>query len=262
MPSLKNRNILVTGGAGFGVGGGVCEAVVQAGGRLIINDLDGDAANAAVERFEGAIAIQGDIRDSAEVERIFNQIEAEVGVCHGLVNNAGVGLNRPAHEASEQEFDRIFGVNARGLWLVSRAFVAQLLEAEAVGHIVNVSSVHAIETNPGNAIYASTKAAVAGLTRGMALELGKHHIRVNAIAPGFVHSEQGLQIIRTWSDDPEKWVHDYRVNQQALPYFIDAVDCGNAAVFLLSDLSRSITGQTIYVDAGSTSMIFGNDVIP
>jgi enoyl-[acyl-carrier-protein] reductase (NADH) len=95
----------------------------------------------------------------------------------------------------------------------------------------------------------------------MALDLGKYNIRVNAIGPGYVHSEQGMDIIGQWADDPEEWVDNYRRNCQALPYLIDAVDCGNLAAFLLSDLARSITGQTIYVDAGATSMIFGNDVI-
>ena len=261
MLSLKDRNILVTGGGGFGVGGGVCDAVAQAGGRLIINDLDGEAADAAARKYEGSHAIQGDVRNPSDVERMFTTIKTECGILHGLVNNAGVGLNKPAHEASEEDFDRIYGVDVRGLWLVSRAFVAQLLDNGVVGHIVNISSVHAMATNRGYAVYASAKAAVSGLTRGMALELGEHHIRVNAVAPGYVHSEQGMDIIRMWSDDPEKWVNDYRRNQQALPYFIDAVDCGHATVFLLSELSRSITGQTIYVDAGSTSMIFGNDFI-
>lgn len=261
MLTLEGKNILVTGGGGFGVGGGVCHAVAEAGGRLIINDLDGDAARKAAAKYPGALAVEGDVSRADDVERMFEAVVRDCGVVHGLVNSAGVGLNRPAHEASEDEFDQLYDVDVRGLWLVSRAFVGQLLEAETVGHIVNISSVHALATNRGYAVYASAKAAVSGLTRGMALELGEHHIRVNAVAPGYVHSEQGMEIIRMWSDDPDQWVNDYRQNQQALPYFINAVDCGHAAVFLLSDLSRSITGQTIYVDAGATSMIFGNDMI-
>ncbi len=95
----------------------------------------------------------------------------------------------------------------------------------------------------------------------MAYELGKHDIRVNAIAPGLVHAEQNYDLIKTWADDPQKWEADFVQNQQAIPRLIQPVDCGNVAAFLLSDLSRSVTGQTIYVDAGTTIMIFGRDFV-
>jgi len=261
MLSLEGKNILVTGGGGFGVGAGVCDAVAAAGGRLIINELDFDVADIAAGKYPAAVAIAGDVSKPADVKHMFSTLERQVGVVHGLVNNAGVGLNKPAHLATEEEFDRLYDIDVRGLWLVSKAFVKQLLDAKEVGHIVNIASVHAYSTNPGYAIYASAKSAVAGLTRGMALDLGKHEIRVNAIGPGYVHSEQGMEIIAQWADDAEAWIDNYRRNCQALPYLIDAVDCGNLVAFLLSDLARSITGQTIYVDAGATGMIFGNDVI-
>ncbi|HUF11284.1 MAG TPA: SDR family oxidoreductase [Rhodothermales bacterium] len=261
MLTLDGKNILVTGGGGYGVGAGVCQAVAEAGGRLIINELDLDVAQSAADKYPGAIAIEGDVSKSEQVNRMFTTLVRQCGVLHGLVNNAGVGLNKPAHEATEEEFDRIYAIDVRGLWLVSKAFIKQLVGAKQVGHIVNIASVHAHSTNPGYAIYASAKSAVAGLTKGMALDLGKYKIRVNAVAPGYVHSEQGMGIIAQWADDAEAWIDNYRRNCQALPYLIDAVDCGYAVAFLLSDLSRSITGQTIYVDAGATSMVFGNDVI-
>lgn len=261
MLSLEHKNILVTGGGGVGVGAGVCHAIAEAGGRLIINELTLESAQVAVDKYPGALAIAGDVSKPEDVKHMFATLKRQCGTVHGLVNNAGVGLNKPAHEATEEDFDRIYNIDVRGLWLVSKAFVKQLLDAEEVGHIVNIASVHSYATNPGYAIYASAKSAVAGLTRGMALDLGKHSIRVNAIGPGYVHSEQGMDIITQWADDAEAWIDNYRRNCQALPYLIDAVDCGNLVAFLLSDLARSITGQTIYVDAGATSMIFGNDVI-
>lgn len=261
MLSLENKNILVTGGGGYGVGAGVCEAVANAGGRLIINELDFEVAHFAAGKYPGAVAVAGDVSKPEDVKRMFSTLQRQVGVVHGLVNNAGVGLNKPAHEATEEDFDRIYHIDVRGLWLVSKAFVKLLIDEQEVGHIVNVASVHSYSTNPGYAIYASAKSAVAGLTRGMALDLGKHKIRVNAIGPGYVHSEQGMDIIAQWADDAAAWIDNYRRNCQALPYLIDAIDCGNLTAFLLSDLARSITGQTIYVDAGATCMIFGNDVI-
>lgn len=256
---FTGKNILVTGGGGFGVGAGICEAVAASGARLIVNDVRADAAADMAAKYEGAISIAGDVSSAEDVQRIFSELKEKIGVIHGLVNNAGVGLNKLAHEATETEFDRLFDIDVKGLWLMSRAFVHQLLQAKAVGHIVNIASVHSHSTNAGYSLYSSAKSAVSGLTRGMALDLGRHLIRVNAVAPGYVHSEQGFEIIATWSDDPKQWAEDYRMNQQALPYFVDAVDCGNTSVFLMSDLSRSISGQTIYVDNGATSMIFNRD---
>ncbi len=254
--NLEGKNVLVTGGAGFGVGAGVCQAIAESGARLVVNDLDGVAAAKTAARYPGTLAIAGDIGKSEDVERIFAEAKVHCGVLHGVVNNAGVGLNKPAHEATEADFDRLFGIDVRGLWLVSKVFTNQLLETKEVGHIVNIASVHAHSTNAGYALYAAAKSAVTGLTRGMALDLGQHLIRVNAIAPGYVHSEQGFEIIRTWADDPQAWADTCRTDQQALPYFLDAVDCGYTAVFLLSNLSRGITGQTIFVDNGTTSMVF------
>jgi NAD(P)-dependent dehydrogenase (short-subunit alcohol dehydrogenase family) len=109
------------------------------------------------------------------------------------------------------------------------------------------------------ALYSTTKNAIRGLTMGMAVELGKHNIRVNAVGPGYVHAEQNFDLIRTWTDDPEGWVDQYRKYQQAIERFIDPVDVGNVVAFLLSDLARAITGQVIYVDNGATSLLFNRD---
>lgn len=256
---LSEKYILVTGGAGFGVGAGVCKAVAAAGARLIVNDLKLEEAQKAAEQYPGAVAIAGDVSQPEAVERMFRELNERCGLIHGLVNNAGVGLYKPSHEASEADFDRIFNIDVRGLWLMSKAFTHQLLEGQAAGAIVNVASVHARATSPGYAIYSSAKAAVEGLTRGMASDLGKHSIRVNAVAPGYVHSEQGFELIRGWTADPQQWVDDFRLKYQCLPHFIDAEDCGHAAAFLLSELSKSITGTCMTVDAGTTALVVGRD---
>src|SRR5690606_14204073 len=129
----------------------------------------------------------GDVSRYADVEAMFNRLEKEVGLIHGLVNNAGIGLSKPFHEASEEVFDNLYDVDVKGVWIISKFFVRQLLKNNSPGSIVNVSSVHARSAIWRYAIYASAKSAVEGLTRGMAVELGKHEIRVNAIAPGYVH---------------------------------------------------------------------------
>ena len=256
--NLKDKNILVTGGAGYGVASGICKALSESGARLIINEKNEEKIDEALKAYPAAISAIGDISKHADVEAIFNRLEKEVGLIHGLVNNAGIGLSKPFHEATEEEFDNLYDVDVKGVWMMSKFFVKQLLKNNSVGSIVNVSSVHARSTILRYAIYASAKSAVEGLTRGMAVELGKHDIRVNAIAPGYVHAEQNYDLLRTWTSDPEQWVRDYIENEQVIHRAIKAEDCGYTAAFLLSDLSRSITGQTIYVDNGDTIKLLGS----
>ena len=187
---LSEQTVLVTGGAGKGVGGGVCEAIAASGARLLINDVRADEAEVAAQSYPNAFAVPGDISDPDEVKRLFTTIKKEYGLVQGLVNNAGVGLTKPFREATVPEFERIYGINVQGLWMMSRAFVEQLVAARAFGCIVNVSSIHAKSTADHYALYASTKAAIEGLTRGMAVELGQVGVRCNAIGPGYVHAEQ------------------------------------------------------------------------
>ncbi len=255
---LTGKNILITGGAGDGMGAGLCEAVAEAGGRVIVNDLKQEDAEKAAAKYENAIAIAADISKPEEVESMFKQLAETCGTIHGLINNAGIGLGKYAHEATEEEFDRLYDVDVKGVWSVTRAFVRQLLANKETGHIVNIASVHAFATMPKMAIYSSAKTAVTGMTRGLAVELGKYNIRCNAIAPGMVYSEQSLTLIAKWARDPKRWIDEHRDDQQCLNYFVTSRDCGNIAVFLLSDLSKTITGQTFYADNGTTSMIYNN----
>lgn len=259
--NLSNKNILVTGAAGMGVGSGICEVVEACGANLIINDLDNDKVRIACEKYPGAIGVSGDISKPEEVNRIFKEINERLGTVHGLVNNAGIGLSQKAHLASIEDFNGIYNVDVRGLWLMSKAFVRQLLKHGETGNIVNISSIHSLATLSKYAIYASAKSAVNGLTRGMSIELGKDGIRCNAIAPGYVHAEQNYKLISTWSDDPTKWVEALKHDYQSLSDEITARDCGNSVAFLLSDLSKSITGQTIVVDAGSVNLVYANSFI-
>jgi len=256
MKDLQGKKILVTGGGGVGVGGGVCQALDQHGATIILNEISMKKAEEAAARYSNAIPVAADIGDGKQVMAMFDKLAREIGIVDGLVNNAGVGLSKLAHQVSEQEFDRLYDIDIKGVWLVSKMFVNQLLEKGRPGSIVNISSVNALATMSRYAIYASAKAAVEGLTMGMAVELGIHNIRVNAIGPGLVQAEQNYDLVRTWTDDPEKWLREFPQDQQAIPQDILPVECGQVVAFLLSDLSSAVTGQTIYVDKGTTSLIF------
>ncbi len=258
---LKGKVILVTGAAGSGVGGGVCQVLQAHGARLVINDRDKEPVDATVQRYPGSIAAAADISDAGEVELLFQRLEGEGIYLDGLVNNAGVGLNRLAHEASEDDFDALYAVNIKGVWRISKYFARQQLQRGGNGSIVNISSVHARATVPKFSLYASTKSAVEGLTRGMAAELGKYNIRVNAVAPGYVHSDQNNKMLERITPDPEGWIKNYVEQEQLIPRVVRPEDCGNVAAFLLSEASCAVTGQVIYVDNGDTVKLLGSIVL-
>lgn len=261
MTTLQDMTVLVTGAAGIGVGAGVCQAVHEAGGRVIVNDIDRSRAEAVVARYPGGVAAPGDVTEAGEVEAVFAAALDAAGRVDALVNNAGVGLAKFAADATEADFDRLHRLDMRGVWLVTRRYIRHRLDQGLPGAIVNVSSVHAEATMRRYAIYASAKAAVEGLTRGVAVEYGQHGIRCNAVAPGYVHAEQNYELIRAWTDDPEGWVRDHTTNHQAIPREIEPIDCGRAAVFLLSEAGRRITGQTLRVDAGMMCMLYNHDFV-
>ncbi len=257
--TLRGKNILITGAGGSGVGRGISDAILAAGGRPIFNDIDDDAADRLRERYPDQVVISGDASNEAIVERMFAQVRDEVGALHGLVNNAGVGLVKPFYSVAFEEQQRLFNVDLTATWLTAKAFTIQAMQHGIPGSIVNISSIHAHSTTSGYALYASCKGAVESLTRGIAVEVGAHRIRCNALAPGFVESEQNESLLAALTPDPTGWVRRHISDQQALPEPVTAIDCGNLSVYLLSDLSQGITGQTIRVDAGTTSLVYGKD---
>lgn len=252
---------MVTGAAGSaGVGVGVVQAVLEAGGLPVINGRDAGRLADAKKRFPKAETVQGDISNADEVERIMAEAVSKVGKVDFLVNNAGIGLHKPPHLCEEADFDRLIGVDFRGAWLMARAWLRHRLnELERVdgpAAIVNISSIHGQKTMPGYGLYAAAKGGVDSLTRSLAVHYGRQGIRVNGVAPGYVHSNQNYDLIRNWTDDPEAWVDDLIRNHQAIPQLIDPIDVGRVVVFLLSDGAKAMTGQTLTVDGGSTNLLY------
>ena len=168
----------------------------------------------------------------------------------------------PAAEATAEQFDRVFGIDVRGLWLVCRSFVNQCRENKTPGSVVNISSVHTKASIANYSIYAAAKGAVEAYTRTSALEFAAFGIRVNAVSPGYVHSAQNLDLIDNWALDAQQWVDAHSERYQALPGVVGAVECGRAAVFFLSDLASAITGQNLYVDKGTSGLLYDSHFIP
>lgn len=252
-PMLHGRTVMVAGAAGSGVAAGLRAAISAAGARLVLVDRDAQALAKVVAAYPDSLALDADISLEREVVDLFRRLADEGVSIDGLVNNASIGLNKIFSEATSDEFDHVLGIGLRGTWLVAKEFAKQ---AEDGAAIVNISSVHARASQYGYALYASAKAAVEGLTRGIALDLGPLGIRCNAVAPGLVDAAQNADLLATVTDDPLLYLQRHTAEHQAIPRIIDSLDVGWAVTFLLSKLARSITGQTLAVDAGISVMLY------
>ncbi|MFZ4780457.1 MAG: SDR family NAD(P)-dependent oxidoreductase [Terrimicrobiaceae bacterium] len=264
--NLQNKRVLITGATGTsGVGFGAVQAVLEAGGLPIINGRSPEKLAEARERFPEADTVLGDIAKAEDVARMFDELAGRHDRIDCLVNNAGIGLHKAPHDCEEADFDNLVGVDFRGTWLVTRAWLRHLLnrndEAEFPASAVNVSSVHAQKTMPGYGLYAGAKGAVDSFTRGLAVHYGKNGIRFNGVAPGYVHSDQNMDLVRNWTDDPAGWVNELVQNHQVTPQPIDPISIGRIIVFLLSDAASAISGQTITADAGNTALLFPNNFV-
>jgi 3-oxoacyl-[acyl-carrier protein] reductase len=244
---LEGRVAVVTGAA-HGLGRAYAHRLAERGAAVVVADLDeaGGATVAAEIEAGGhrALAAHVDVSDEDMLARMCEEAMATFGQIDVLVNNAAifltVGMSRvPFDEITVPEWDRMMEVNVRGTWLACRA-VVPYMRSRGYGKVVNVSSDTALKGSPNRVHYVASKAAILGFTRTLASELGPHGIRVNAIAPGIVLSEE----------DPTQERKDKAVASQVLldPLYPD--DLAETVVFLASAASDPITGQILAVNGG------------
>ena len=221
-----------------GAGASVCAADVDEGGLSETVSL-ALAAGAAV-----AVSVRCDVSSEADAEAAVAFAVAELGGLDGLLNNAGIVATRaPSREIPVEDWDRVMNVNAKGVWLMTRA-ATPALAADGGGSIVNLSSETVFTGSQGFSHYVASKAAVLGLTRSFARELGPMGIRVNAIAPGYTDTEG----VREMSDPAAYDVSATPLGRLAMP-----TDMTGAALFLLGPESSFVTGQVLMVNGGRTA---------
>ncbi len=242
---LKGKTAVVTG-AGQGFGFGIAETFVREGARVACLDLKPEVAEAAAKRFgPAALPLTADVSKREDVERAAKAAIEAFGRVDIVVNNAGTThRNKPLMEVEEAEFDRIFAVNVKSIFLTAQAFVPHMRE-KGGGVFVNVGSTAALRPRPGLAVYNASKGAVHLMTKSMAVELAPH-IRVCAIAP--VAGETPLLAMFMGEDTPEK-----RAAFKAtvpLGRFSTPADIGAAALYLASDEAAFLTGVVLEVDGG------------
>jgi len=247
MGKLKGKVALVTG-ASKGIGAGIAAALGAAGAAVVVNYAS-DAAGAErvvseIVRREGrAIAVQGDVSKSQDVQRLFAEALREFGAPEIVVNNAGVFRFEPLESVTAAEFHREFDINVLGALLVTQE-AAKHFGAQG-GSVINVSSVVSENPGPGMAVYAATKGALDTLTRVLAKELGPRKIRVNSISPGLTETEgaRGLGVVG--SEFARQTVANTPLARTGQPD-----DIAPVAVFLASDDAHWVTGESLRVAGG------------
>lgn len=244
--TLSGKRVVVTG-AGRGLGREFALHLAQLGARVLAVDLREEllreTAAAAQAQSLAVVTSVADVSSSQQTGALGDAARRALGGLDALVNNAAIveGLRRRGFdEIDEGEWDRVLAVNVKGTWLCARALVGLLREAGG-GSIVNMASEVAFSGSPGLAHYVASKAAVVGLTRTLARELGPSQIRVNAIAPGFIPTEASQGMLAEAQYDTSGTPLG-RVGQPA--------DLLGALAFLVSDESSFVTGQTLLVNGG------------
>jgi 3-oxoacyl-[acyl-carrier protein] reductase len=254
MGRLDGQVIIVTGGA-QGIGKAYCEGLANEGAKIVVADLNAEAAGAFVralgEDGKDAMAVTVDVSNPDDAERMARETLARFGRIDGLVNNAAIyqrpGLFRgPFDQIPVDEWDRVMAVNLRGIFLCCRAVVSHMKE-QGSGKIINISSSTVAQGTPNFAHYVTSKAGVIGFTRSVAREMGEYGINVNAIAPGYTLSMDDEDV-----DDSVKATDQRSINNRALARSEKPEDLVGTVIFLCSSDSDFITGQTMAVDGGNT----------
>jgi NAD(P)-dependent dehydrogenase (short-subunit alcohol dehydrogenase family) len=245
---LKDKVAIITG-AGRGIGKAVALAFAASGADIVAVDLSLSSVEATADEVKAlgrrSLALRADVSKGDDVERMAKQSVQELGGIDILINNAGIAdiAPKPFFQVTEEEWDKIMSVNLKGVFLCCKA-VFPFMKERGKGKIVNISSGTHFLGAPGLIHYASSKGGVIGLTRTLSRELGDYKINVNSVAPGFTITEGVATLIATPGVD-EMAVGRRSIKRRQLPE-----DLIGAVLFLSSDESDFITGQTIVVDGG------------
>jgi 3-oxoacyl-[acyl-carrier protein] reductase len=242
---LADKIALVTG-AGSGMGACIAETLAREGARVAVVDIDVDAARTVARAIGNtALALGCDVTKSAEIDTAIRSTLAAFDRIDILVNNAGVAhVNKPVTEIAEAEFDRVFAVNVKGLFLFSQAMVP-VFRRQGGGVMINIGSTAGLRPRPGLSAYNATKGAVHTLTQTLAVELAPDKIRVCAIAPVATETPLLPTFLGPAPGMRQKFEATVPLGRLALPQ-----DIANVALFLCSEEAQFVTGNIVEVDGG------------
>lgn len=236
---MENKNIALVTGASKGIGLAITKRLITEGFFVVMADIE---ENEEMRSHESVLFVKTNVAQEEDVKNLFNVVKATYHKLDLLVNNAGIVRDNLIGNMPLADFNLVIEVNLKGVWMMCKE-ASELMKENNKGRIVNITS-RAWLGNRGQTNYSASKAGVVGLTRALALELGKYNILVNAIAPGLIDTPL-TQALR--KDVLEKLVAAQPTKTMGLPE-----DIANAVAFLGSYQTQFITGQTLYVDGGKS----------
>ncbi len=248
---LTGKNALVTGG-GRGIGREIAQTLANAGANVAIAEFDANTANDCAEMIRGmgreSLAVQTDVRDSASVNTMAQQVIGQFGHVDILVNNAGIAVNTPGESISDEEWLNMMAVNLNGVYWCCRAFGQHMLQRGS-GAIVSIASMsgHIVNKPQPQAHYNVSKAGVIMLTKSLAAEWATRGVRVNCVSPGYI----GTEMTKRSMNNPERyamWLEMTPMHRVGAP-----TDIAHAVWYLASDASGFATGTDLIVDGGYTA---------
>ena len=234
------KNVLITGGS-RGIGKALVYEFSKKGYRVFLNYNSSQTEAEEISADTGAVIVKADISKSDEVKKMADYIHDNYGRIYVLINNAGIAEQKLFTDISENDWDRMFDINIKGMFLVTKAFVSDMIYKKS-GKIINVSSMWGITGASCEVHYSASKSAVIGFTKALAKELGPSNICVNCIAPGVIETEMNKHL--------SKEDFDVLCEETPLERIGKPEEVAKTALFLASDDSSFITGQVINVDGG------------
>jgi 3-oxoacyl-[acyl-carrier protein] reductase len=245
MKLLEGKVAIITG-ASRGIGKGIAEVFAEHGATIAFTYASSDEKARA---FEAELAAKGakakgyksDAADFNAAQALVDEVVAEFGTVDILVNNAGITRDTLLMRMSEEQWDEVLRVNLKSVFNLTKAVIKPMLKARS-GSIINMTSIVGVTGNAGQANYAASKAGMIGFTKSVAQELGSRNIRCNSIAPGFIETEMTEKL------DPkvvQEWRETIPLKRGGTP-----IDIANTTLYLASDLSSYVTGQTLHVCGG------------
>lgn len=245
---FEGKCAIVTG-AGSGIGFSIAKELLDLGANVVINDLDAELLAEAIDRLRAGsrcISVSGDAGSLSIITKMIASCVSEFGRLDFAIANAGITSYGAFQDFSEEAFDKLVSLNLKGSYFLAQKSVQQMINQGSSGRIILMSSVTGILSHPYLAAYGMTKAAISNLAKNLVLELAGTAITVNAIAPGAVATERTMAMDVNYDKTWSTFIPSGRVSQPS--------DIARAVTFLLDDRSEQITGQTLTVDGGITTL--------
>ncbi|MEK5443165.1 MULTISPECIES: 3-oxoacyl-[acyl-carrier-protein] reductase [unclassified Fredinandcohnia] len=243
---MLNGKVALVTGASRGIGRTIAIELAKAGAKVAVNYSGSEQkANEVVDEIKAlgqeAFAIQANVSDADSVTNMVKEVISTFGSLDILVNNAGITRDNLLMRMKEEEWDDVININLKGVFLSTKAVTRQMMKQRS-GKIINIASIVGVSGNPGQANYVAAKAGVIGLTKTAAKELASRNITVNAVAPGFITTDM--------TDKLPEDVKNEMLKLIPLNRFGETTDISGVVLFLASDHSNYMTGQTLHIDGG------------